>query len=104
MSTASGVVASALILLAVAVTPALARSPIELDQFTVVESPNAPERAALQQAGFEIAPGINRNDGQGTASISVEFENSYLELVWPDSAVTVSPGLERVAERFRQRF
>jgi len=87
MSTASGFVASALIFLAVAVAPALAQSSIELDHITVVVSPNAPERAALQRAGFEIAPRVNHNDGQGTASISVEIENSYLELVWPDSTV-----------------
>src|SRR5690242_11099595 len=35
------------------------------------------ERAALERAGFRIAPDINRHDGQGTASITVEFENGY---------------------------
>jgi len=92
------------VLLAFTAAESPGQSGIEFDHFSIVVSPNAPERAALQQAGFEIAPGINRNDGQGTASISVEFENSYLELVWPDSTVTVSPGMERAAEKFRQRM
>jgi hypothetical protein len=43
-------------------------------------------------------------DGQGTASISVEFENAYLELMWPDSTVAVEPGFERAAEKFHQRM
>lgn len=51
-----------------------------------------------------IAKNINRHDGQGTASITVEFENSYLELMWPDSTVSVEPGLERAAQKFRQRM
>src|SRR2546427_11535139 len=38
------------------------------------------------------------------ASITVEFENGYLELMWPDSTVAVGPGLERAAEKFRQRM
>ena len=70
----------------------------------IMVSPHAPERAALKQAGFQISPDINRHDGQGTASITVEFENGYLELMWPDSTVAVEPGLERAAEKFRQRM
>jgi hypothetical protein len=96
--------ASALILLASTALPAPAQSRIEFHHVWIVVSPNAPERAALERAGFQISPDINRHDGQGTASISVEFDNSYLELIWPDSTVTVSPGLERAAEKARQRM
>jgi len=94
----------ALILLAAAAVPAPAKSPIELDHVWIMVSPNAPEREALERAGFQISPYMNRHDGQGTASITVEFENSYLELMWPDSTVKVEPGLERAAEKFRQRM
>jgi Glyoxalase-like domain len=104
MSKAPGVVAHALILLALATAPAAAQSQIELDHVWIMVSPNAPERAVLERAGFRISPDVNRHDGQGTASITVEFENAYLELIWPDSTVTVAPGLERAAEKFRQRM
>jgi len=77
---------------------------LELDHVWVVVSPNAPERSALRRAGFEISPDINRHEGLGTASLSVEFENGYLELMWPDSSVKVAPNLERAADKFRQRM
>ena len=93
-----------LILSAAAAVPATAQSGIELDHVWIMVSPGAPEREVLKRAGFQISPDVSRNDGQGTASISVEFENSYLELMWPDSTVTVAPGLERAAEKFRQRM
>lgn len=96
--------ALALILLAVGAVSATAQSRIEMDHVWIMVSPNAPERAALERAGFQISPDTNRHDGQGTASITAEFENSYLELMWPDSTVTVAPGLERAAEKFRQRM
>jgi len=77
---------------------------LEFDHVWIVVSPNAPERAALERAGFKIAPEVNRHDGQGTASVMVEFDNAFLELVWPDSTVAVAPGLERGAEKFRKRM
>jgi hypothetical protein len=104
MSKAPSLGTLALILLAAAVVPTRAQSRIELDHVWIMVSPNAPERHALKRAGFQISPDTNRHDGQGTASITVEFENSYLELMWPDSTVTVAPGLERAAEKFRQRM
>jgi hypothetical protein len=104
MSKAPGPVALALILLASAAAPATALSGIELDHVWIMVSPNAPERAVLKHAGFQMSPDLNRHDGQGTASITVEFENAYLELMWPDSTVTVAPGLEGAAEKFRQRM
>jgi hypothetical protein len=50
----------------------------------------AAERAALERAGFRISPNVNRHDGQGTASQTVEFENGYLELLYPDPSVPVT--------------
>ena len=79
-------------------------SPIEFDHVWIMVSPGAPERAALERAGFQISPDLNQHDGQGTASITVELENAFLELMWPDSTVPISPGLERAAEKFRQRM
>jgi len=73
------------------------------DHVWIMVSPNAPERAALERAGFQIAGEVNRHDGQGTASITVEFHSTFLELLWLDPTVPVSPGLERAAEKFRQR-
>jgi Glyoxalase-like domain len=98
MSKATGLGTLALILVAAPVVPATAQSPIELDHVWIMVSPNAPERAALERAGFHVSPDLNRHDGQGTASITVEFENAYLELMWPDSTITVSPGLEQAAQ------
>jgi hypothetical protein len=79
-------------------------SRLQFDHLWIVVSPNAPERAALERAGFQISPDVNRHNGQGTASISVEFENAYLELIWPDPTVAVEPGFERAAEKFHQRM
>ena len=67
----------------------------------LVVSPGAPERTALEDAGFLISPILSRHDGQGTASISVEFNNGYLELMYPDSTVSVAPNLQAAAEKFR---
>ena len=77
---------------------------IKYDHLWLVVSPDTPERAALERAGFRISPGINRHDGQGTASVTVEFYNFFLELLWPDPSVPVAPGSERAAEKFMQRM
>src|SRR6516165_5352407 len=84
--------------------PQRATPNLEFDHVWIMVSPNAPERAALERAGFQIAKDVNRHDGQGTASITAEFENSYLELMWPDSTVNVEPGLERAVQKFQQRM
>ena len=42
------------------------------------------KRRALEKAGFRIAPTVNRHDGQGTASVTVELLNGFLELIYPD--------------------
>ena len=73
-------------------------SPIEFDHAWIVVSPGASERSALEKAGFTISPNVNHHDGQGTSSISVEFENSYLELIWVDPTVSIAPGAERGTE------
>lgn len=98
-----------LAIIATVLSPAATCVPVEtprlrLDHIWIMVSPGAPERAALEKAGFQIAPTTNRHDGQGTASITVEFENGFLELMWPDSTVPVAPGYERVVEKFRQRM
>jgi glyoxalase-like protein len=104
MSKSLGLAHFVLMLLATGVAPATAASPVAFDHVWIMVSPNAPERAALERAGFQISPDVNHHEGQGTASITVEFQNAFLELMWPDPAVPVAPGLERAAEKFRQRM
>lgn len=67
----------------------------------IVVKTGAPERTALEKSGFRIAPTVNRHDGQGTASVTVEFLNGFLELIYPDPTVPVSPTLQAGAEKFR---
>jgi len=98
------ILAAAPLLLTSVCAPAAARSGVELDHVWIMVSPNAPERTALTNAGFQFAAETNRHDGQGAASIAVELENGYLELMWPDTTVSIAPGLERAAEKFRQRM
>ena len=78
-------------------------SELEFDHLWLVVSRDAPERSTLEHAGLTIAPGISRND-TGTASISAEFFNAYIELMWPDPTVPIAPGAERAAEKFKQRM
>ncbi len=94
------------ILISVALTTvaAAASGPgIELDHVWIMVSPDAPERAAFERAGFQISKDINHHEGTGTSSITVELENTYLELMWPDPKVPVSQGMERAAEKYHQR-
>ena len=77
--------------------------PLEVDHLMIHVAPGAPERIALVRAGFRIAPDLNLHEAQGTASITVEFRNGFLELVWRDTSVSVDPGLERIAMRFRRQ-
>ncbi len=67
----------------------------------IVVTTGAPQRTALEKAGFRIAPTINRHDGQGTASVTIEFLNGFLELMYPDPTVPVSPASQVGAEKFR---
>jgi hypothetical protein len=86
----------------ISVTAAAAE--LEFDHVWIVVTRAAPERAALERAGLKISPDVNRHDGQGTASISAEFLNAYLELMWPDPTVSVAPGAERGVEKFKNRM
>ncbi len=77
--------------------------PLTLSHAWIVVTTGAKERSALEKAGFRIAPTINRHDGQGTASVTVELLNGFLELIYPDSTVPVSAALQAGAEKFRLR-
>jgi hypothetical protein len=77
-----------------------AGAPVAVDHVWIVASPGAPERKLLEDAGFTIAAKQNRHEGQGTSSVTVEFVNGYLELIWVDDAVSGAPV---VVEKFRNR-
>ena len=75
--------------------------PLFLSHAWIVVTTGAPQRTVLEKAGFRIAPNVNRHDGQGTASVTVEFFNGFLELMYPDPTVPVTPALKIGAEKFR---
>jgi len=75
--------------------------PLALSHALISVTTGAPERRALEKAGFRIAPMVNRHDGQGTASVTVEFLNGFLELIYPDPTVPILPALQAGAEKFR---
>jgi len=77
---------------------------LEFDHVWIVVTRDAPERAALERAGLKISPNVNCHDGQGTASISAEFLNAYIELIWPDPTVSVEQGAARGVEKFKNRM
>jgi hypothetical protein len=82
----------------------IAAAELEFDHVWIVVTRDAPERTALERAGLKISSQVNRHDGQGTASITAEFLNSYIELMWPDPTVSVAPGAERGVEKFKNRM
>ena len=75
--------------------------PLKLSHGWIVVKTGARERTVLEKAGFHIAPTVNRHDGQGTASVTVELLNGFLELIYPDPTVPVSPASKAGAEKFR---
>src|SRR6266542_5831159 len=75
--------------------------PLTLSHCWIVVATGARERAALEKTGFRIAPTVNRHEGQGTASVTVELLNGFLELIYPDPTVPVSPASHAGAEKFR---
>ena len=79
------------------------QAPLRLSHAWIAVGTGAPERRALEEAGFRIAPAVNRHDGQGTASVTVELLNGFLELIYPDPTVPVSPALQAGAEKFRMK-
>ena len=94
------IIASFALLAACSHAPAKPAPPLVLDHVIIFVAEGAPERAALEKAGFTIAPTVNRHDGSGTASITVEFLNGFLELLYRDHTVPVTPGRERVPDIF----
>ena len=85
-------------------TAPVRRATLTLDHAWIATVAGAPaERKALEHAGFRIAPTINRHDGQGTASATVEFENGFLELIWADDSVPVTGGGAIAKQRFTER-
>ncbi|HEY5713371.1 MAG TPA: VOC family protein [Allosphingosinicella sp.] len=83
----------------------VAPPPLALDHaWMVVPNGGGPERALLEAAGFRFAPTVNRHDGQGTSSITIEFENGYFELISPDDSVPASGGGELAKARFVSRM
>jgi hypothetical protein len=55
-------------------------APFKPSHAWIVVGTGASERTLLEKAGFRIAPTINRHEGQGTASITLELLNGFLEL------------------------
>lgn len=98
-----GAAFAALVFAAQAAWGAAPQAPVAFDHVWIMVSPGAPERKALADSGFTIARAENRHEGQGTASITVEFQNGFLELVWLDERVSVAPGREVAIEKFRNR-
>jgi len=76
-------------------------SQLTLSHALISVTTGAPERTGLEKAGFRVAPMVNRHDGQGTASVTIEFLNGFLELIYPDPTVPVLPALQAGAEKFR---
>jgi hypothetical protein len=75
---------------------------LALDHFWIATATGAPtERAALERAGFRVSPHVNEHVGQGTASHTIEFENGFLELIYPDESVPVTSEGGRIGQ---QRF
>lgn len=98
-----GIVLVAALLAAPATWGAAPPAPVAIDHVWIMVSPGAPERKALVERGFTIARAENRHEGQGTASITVEFQNGFLELLWLDETVPIAPGREVAVDKFRKR-
>ena len=82
---------------------AAAQAPrLELDHVYVIVQPGgASEIAALKSAGFQIAP-PQQHEGEGTTSVAALFDNAYLELMWLDSTLSVTPEHAASAAQFRE--
>jgi hypothetical protein len=66
---------------------------LELDHLFIWVAPDAPEQEALVKAGFKLDEEVNVHHGQGTASITLSFANTYLELIWvTDEAAAARTG------------
>jgi len=79
-----------------------ATSPLILDHIFVLVPPGASAaREALSNAGVTVDTAVSQHRGAGTASVSVRFENAYLELLWVDSSVALVPELIARVDRYR---
>jgi len=80
---------------------ALLAAALNLTHAWIVVPNRAPQRAALEKAGFRFDPEVNHHTGQGTSSITIEFDNGFLELMYPDPDVSVAAASKAGAEKFR---
>jgi hypothetical protein len=82
---------------------AAAQSPrVELDHLYIVVAPGGVnEIAALRTAGLEITP-AQKHEGEGTTSVAALFENGYIELMWLDSSLSVTPEHAAAVRQFRK--
>lgn len=83
--------------------PARSAPAFELDHLWIAAAPGAPERAAFERAGFQVAAKLNQHAGQGTSSVTVELDNGFLELIYADDAVPLAPGLAAFNAQFKKR-
>jgi hypothetical protein len=58
------------------------------------------DREALTSAGFAITPRLNRHQGWATEYAIAEFQNSFLELMWWDTASSGATGVHQAVEKF----
>jgi len=72
---------------------------LELDHFFIHVERGAPEAAALTQAGFTISADTSHHTGQGTASLSMFFDNAYIELLWVTDATELRAADPDLARR-----
>ena len=81
-----------------------AQAPVlELDHVYIVVPPGAAQAVqALRKAGVFIDTATNRHDGEGTTSMAAFFQNTYLELLWVDSTLTVDSAHQTDAADFRR--
>ena len=82
---------------------AAAQTPrVELDHvYVVVQSGGVREIAALKSAGFQIGQ-PQKHEGEGTTSVAALFDNAYIELMWLDSTLSVTPEHAASAAQFRE--
>ena len=100
---------AAVVALVAPIGPSLAaRSPsdapdLRFSHLMIHVAAGAPERASLERIGLTISPVVNHDDGQGTTTITVEFDNGFIELAWPDSTVSLRPELAIVPRKWKRQ-
>jgi hypothetical protein len=85
--------------------PANARQPeLAIDHVWIATPAGGGQgRAMLEAAGFRFSPTVNRHDGSGTSSTTIDFENGYFELIWADPSVPATGGGVVSQQRFASR-